>query len=319
MDPLSDVLSLLKIRSYASRAFQAGNGWSVRFGPSRGVKLFAVTSGEGWLALEEAERPVCVRAGDCVLLTSGRSYRVASDLSLTPVDGTQLLSTLGSTEIAQFNNGMDCSGVAGHFDMAGETAEFLLSILPPIVHVRKESDKQVLRWCLKQMMKEFQVSRPGEFLAAQQLATLMFIQILRNHLSSDFKDNVGWLYALADKHIGLSLQALHEKPGCRWTLTTLAQKAGMSRTGFALRFKKLVGITPMNYLTRWRMSLAKERILHSTDSINAIAMQIGYESESAFSTAFKRLAGCAPRRYAASLGVRSEADPATYPFRKMPY
>lgn len=306
MDPLSDVLSLLKIRSYAARGFQAGSDWSVRFGPSRGIKLFAVISGHGWLAVDEVQRPVLVHAGDCILLASGRPYQAASDLKLPPVDGTQLLNGLHSNEMAQFSEGRDFFGIAGYFEIAGENADLLLSMLPPVVHVREESDRQVLRWCLERMRKEFQEPQAGTSLVAQQLATLMLVQILRTHLTSGAGDSVGWLFALADKRISLSLQAMHEDPGCRWTLTTLAHHAGMSRTGFAIRFRELAGIAPMNYLTRWRMSLAKDRILHSNDAIGIVAQQVGYESESAFSTAFKRLVGCAPRRYVASLGGKAE-------------
>jgi AraC-like DNA-binding protein len=306
MDPLSDVLSLLKIRSYACRGFQAGSEWSVHFGPSPGIKLFAVIAGQGWLAVDEVPNPVLVRAGDCLLLPSGRPYQAASDLNLPPLNGTQLLNTLSSSEMVQFSEGSEFHGIAGYFDLAGENSDLLLPMLPPIVHIREESDKQVLRWCLERMRKEFQEPQPGTSLVAQQLATLMLVQILRTYLTSGIAGHVGWLFALADKKISLSLQAMHEKPGYRWTLTTLAQHAGMSRTGFAVRFRELAGIAPINYLTRWRMSLAKDRILHSNDAIGVVAQAIGYDSESAFSTAFKRLVGCAPRRYSASLKVKAE-------------
>jgi AraC-like DNA-binding protein len=313
MDPLSDVLSLLKIRAYACRGFQAGGDWSVSFGPSSGIKLFAVVSGEGWLAIDGvqndgAQNPTHIRTGDCILLPSGRPYRAASDLSLLPVDGGHLLRSILPSEIAQFGDGSDCFGIAGYFDIAGENADLLLSMLPPVVHIREESDKQVLRWCLERMRKELQDPQPGTSLAAQQLGILMLVQILRTHLASGVKRKVGWMFALSDRKIGLALQAMHQAPSQRWTLNTLAQHAGMSRTGFAVRFKELVGVAPLSYLMQWRMSLAKERILNSADPIGTIAVQVGYGSESAFSTAFKRLVGCAPRRYAASLTPDAEEE-----------
>jgi AraC-like DNA-binding protein len=298
MDPLSDVLSLLKVRVYACRGFQAGDDWSVAFGPSSGIKLFAVISGEGWLAFDEVQTPIRVRAGDCILLPSGRPYRIASDLSLPPVDGNDLVRSLLPNVVAQFGNGTECFGIAGHFDMAGENGDLLLSMLPPVVHVQEDSKKQVLRWCLEQMRKELQDPQPGASLVAQQLGTLMLVQILRTHLTSGVGGHIGWMFALTDRNVGKALQAMHQVPSRQWTLNDLAQQAGMSRTGFAVRFKELVGIAPLNYLARWRMSLAKERILNSPDPIGAIAIQIGYKSESAFSTAFRRLVGCAPRRYA---------------------
>ena len=298
MDPLSDVLSLLKVRVYACRGFQAGGDWSVAFGRSSGIKLLAVISGEGWLAIDEVQTPMRVCAGDCLLLAGGHPYQIASDLSLPSRDGTDLVGSLLPNEVAQFGNGNECFGIAGHFDMAGENGDLLLSMLPPVVHIRKDSEKKVLRWCLEEMRRELQHPQPGASLVVQQLGTLMLVQILRTHLTTHAGGPSGWMFALTDGKVGMALQAMHQAPSRQWTLNALAQQAGMSRTAFAVRFKQLVGAAPLNYLARWRMSLAKERILNSPDSIGAIAVQIGYQSESAFSTAFRRSVGCAPRSYA---------------------
>jgi AraC-like DNA-binding protein len=305
MDPLSDVLSVLKVRVYAARGFEAGDDWSVAFGPSEGIKLFAVISGEGWLAFDEVQAPIRIRAGDCLLLPNGCPYRIASDISLPSVDGDVIVRALLPNEKARFGRGSDCFGLAGHFNMAGENADLLLSMLPQAVHIQQDSDKQVLRWCLERMMKEFDDPQPGASLATQQLGTLMLVQILRTYLTSRVEGTVGWMFALTDRRVGIALQAMHEVPGHPWTLNALAQHAGMSRTGFAVRFKELVGLAPLSYLARWRMSLAKERILNSPDPIGVIAVQMGYQSESAFSTAFRRLVGCAPRRYAHFLKAQS--------------
>lgn len=108
---------------------------------------------------------------------------------------------------------------------------------------------------------------------------------------------MGWLFALADKQMSAAITAMHESPGQRWTLQELGSHAGMSRSMFALKFKQTVGTSPMEYLTRWRMLVASDRLTHSSDSLSDIALSLGYESESAFSTAFKRVMGCSPRRY----------------------
>jgi AraC-like DNA-binding protein len=117
------------------------------------------------------------------------------------------------------------------------------------------------------------------------------------HLAEGLNAGTGWLFALADKKIGAAINAMHNNPAHRWTLQTLAQSAGMSRSIFALKFKEKVGTSPLEYLTRWRMLLAGDRLVNSNDSISAIALSLGYESESAFSTAFKRMMGCSPRQY----------------------
>jgi AraC-like DNA-binding protein len=169
--------------------------------------------------------------------------------------------------------------------------------LPPIVHIRKESDKAAMRWSLERMRQELREGQPGGFLMAQHLAHLMLLQALRLHLAEGLGGGVGWLFALADKHIGAAIAAIHDAPSRRWTLQSLAERAGMSRSTFALRFKERVGESPMEYLTRWRMMVAGDRLMHSSDPVSTIARSLGYESESAFSTAFKRVMDCSPRRY----------------------
>ena len=107
----------------------------------------------------------------------------------------------------------------------------------------------------------------------------------------------GWLKALGDDRIGAALRAMHADVAHRWTLEELAGLAGMSRSAFAASFKSQVGSAPLEYLIQWRMSLARDALRHATRSISELAFATGYESESAFSTAFKRVMGCSPRRY----------------------
>lgn len=304
MDPLSDVLSLLKISNFAARGFEAGGEWSIRFGAASGIKLFAIISGSGWIAVEGVDAPIQLVAGDCLLLASGRPYHVASDLHLPSIDGAQLLAGLGANEVARFSEGSGCLGIAGYFDMEKEHAELLLSVLPPVLHINEEADKQDLRWYLERIRREFAGSQAASFLVAQQLATLVLIQVLRTYLASQHQHSTGWLFALADQKVGSSLRAMHQQPGDRWTLDILARHVGMSRTGFAVRFKELVGVAPMTYLTQWRMSLAKNRMRYSPDAFSVVAAQVGYESESAFSTAFKRVVGCSPRQYVNQLSSK---------------
>jgi AraC-like DNA-binding protein len=143
-------------------------------------------------------------------------------------------------------------------------------------------------------------------LIAQQLAYLVLIQALRLHLEGA-SGGVGWLFALADAQMRAAIQAMHEAPAYRWSLQELAERAGMSRSSFALKFKQTVGSSPLEYLTRWRMLLAGDRLVSSGDPISAIAPALGYESESAFSTAFKRVMGCSPRQYARGRNGKPEA------------
>ncbi|MFT0632538.1 helix-turn-helix domain-containing protein, partial [Pseudomonas sihuiensis] len=108
------------------------------------------------------------------------------------------------------------------------------------------------------------------------------------------------LFAVADKQLGPAIGAIHADPAYRWTLPALAERACMSRSAFALKFRETVGSSPMEYVTRWRMLLAGDKLENSSDPVSAISLSLGYESESAFSTAFKRVMGSSPRQYARS-------------------
>ena len=198
---------------------------------------------------------------------------------------------------SSWNGGGDFLVVSSRFALDGNHAGILLRMLPPIVHIRKESDRAALRWSVERMMQELREGQPGGFLVIQHLAQMMLVQALRLHLAEGANGGVGWLFALADKQMGAAISAMHADPGHSWTLQALAARAGMSRSTFALKFKETVGKSPMEYLTRWRMQLAGDRLANAGDPVSVIALSLGYESESAFSTAFKRVMGCSPRQY----------------------
>jgi AraC-like DNA-binding protein len=316
MDPLSDVLSLLKPRSHMSGGFDAGGEWSIEFRPHQGIKCYAVVSGACWLAVDGVADAVRLKMGDCFLLPGGRPFRLASDMNLTPVAAETIYSGARDGGISTYNGGGDFLLVGSYFGLSGNHAGMLLGMLPPIVHLRKRSDQAALRWSVERMMQELREPQPGSFLVAQHLAHMMLVQALRLHLAEGFSGGVGWLFALADKQMGDAISAMHGDPAHRWTLQALAERAGMSRSSFALKFKETVGASAMDYLTRWRMLLAADRLAHSSDSISVISLSLGYCSESAFSTAFKRVMDCSPRQYgrrAQAFPADSEAAPANRP------
>jgi AraC-like DNA-binding protein len=298
MDPLSDVLSLLKPRSYVSAGFEAGGEWSIQFSDQHQlIKCYAVISGECWLSVEGVPDAVRLKTGDSFVLPSGRPFRLASDINLTPVEAGAVFPPARAGGVVTYNGGGDFSLVGSRFGVSGNHAGILLRMLPPIVHIRKESEQAALRWSVERMMQELREQQPGGFLVAQHLAHMMLVQALRLHLADGPKGGVGWFFALADKHMAAAINAMHGDPAHRWTLQELGKRAGMSRSTFALKFKEAAGEAPIEYLTRWRMLLAGDRLENSNDPISVVAQSLGYESESAFSTAFKRVMGCTPRQF----------------------
>lgn len=299
MDPLSEVLSLLKPHSYTVVGIDIGEPFSVHIPSYEGVKCYAVVSGEQWLEVEGEPAPVRLSAGDCILLARGRPFRLASDLSAPLTDTAQLhWEHPRNGEIRTVNGGGTCFTVGGHFLLEGAYADILFGLLPPIVHLRSEADRAALRWSLERLMHELRYPQPGSMLIAQQLAYSMLVQALRLHISKHHEGSVGWLFALCDEQLGRALHALHEDPSRGWTLQELAHIAGMSRSSFAEKFRHKVGQPAMGYLIHWRMLKAAELLANTSSSVGEIAQSIGYESESAFSAAFKRVLGLTPRQYA---------------------
>jgi AraC-like DNA-binding protein len=307
MDPLSDVLSLLKLRSYKFGGLDVGGELSIQFPQHDGIKCYAVAAGQCWLSVEGVPDAVQLKAGDCFLLPRGLPFRLASDLTLPPIDALTIFANARNGGIASYNGGGDCLIAGGHFALTGNPASILLGMLPPIVHIREESDKAALRWSLERIMQELREPQPGGFLVAQNLAFMMLVQALRLHLAEGSRGGVGWLFALADKQMSAAINSMHGEPAHGWTIQKLAERAGMSRSSFALKFKQTVGASPMEYLTRWRMLLAGDKLASSSDPVSVIALSLGYESESAFSTAFRKVMGCSPRQYRRSCDSASES------------
>ena len=298
IDPLSDVLSLLKPHTYVAGGFDLSGAWSIEFDPHTGIKCYALLSGACWLVLEGLADAVRLEAGDCVLLPNGRRFRLTNDLELPPVPFAEMHAVEWRGGIATLGGGGETSILGGHFAFAGAHADVLLGAMPPVAHLREEREREYLRWALERMRSELIQCEPGGVLIAQHLAHMMLVQALRLYLSGQEGRHVGWLFALADRQLSAAIGAMHAQPGARWTLPTLAEKAGMSRSSFARAFKATVGTSPLDYLTRWRMLLAGSRLMDGNQSVSLVAASLGYESESAFSTAFKRVMGCAPRTYA---------------------
>jgi AraC-like DNA-binding protein len=308
MDPLSEILSLLKPRSYITAGFDAGGDWSLRLDDLAGrIKCYAVIRGACWLLLEDGGEPVRLVAGDCFVLPSGRPVRIGSDLSLAPMIASEVLAPDRDGEVVTYNGGGDVLLAGSRFEVSGRHVELLLRTLPPVIHLKATAEQATLRWSVELMMREMREAQPGASLVAQQLAHIMLAQTLRLYMAQEADMGCGWFAGLADPQIGLVLGDIHADPARQWTLDELAAIAGMSRTVFARRFRERLGETPLAYVARWRMMLAVQRLTTGRETLSQIARGVGYGSENAFNTAFRRVMGTAPRRYARDVAASSVA------------
>ncbi|WP_393100248.1 AraC family transcriptional regulator [Streptomyces sp. LN325] len=297
VDPLSDTLGLMDARCVISGGFTAGGDWALRFPRPDRLKITAVVKGSMWVAVEGMPDAVRLERGDVAVFDGSRAFVVASDPTPDPVDATRLFADTPGPMI-RYGGGEDVVFVGGHVELGRAGEELLLHALPPLLHVQAAAEEApVLRWLLDQLLRELTAGRAGADFAADQLAQLMFVQVLRAYLADADALPAGRLRALADERISPALRLMHADPGRPWQLEELARAAAMSRTSFAQRFRTVAGVPPLTYLLDWRMSLARRALRDGETSVSALAQKVGYTSESAFSNAFKRTTGVAPRRY----------------------
>lgn len=291
-DPLSDLFSLMEIGNVRCTRLQAVGRWSVRFPATPLLKFVAVISGECWVMVS-GEEPYRVVAGDTFLLLDAPSYAVASHPDVPPIDGSPLFQ---GSNIARLNGDATVL-LGGGFTIANDDARPLLDVLPAFLRVpAADPAAAVLRATVAMIDAELDAGGIGSALLVRRLADILLLQALRAYAASEDAGDLGWIGALTDRHLGTALRLIHHNPGDGWTVATLAAASGLSRAGFALRFKEKVGVAPMSYVRRWRMRRARLVLRTGDVTIADLAGRSGYASESAFRNAFRRAFGKSPKR-----------------------
>jgi len=299
-DAFSDILRFTRAESLVTGEFSAGGRWAIRFPAPDKIKFFAIVSGHCWVRIDGEDEPVRFGPGDVGLITVRRSFVVSSDLETEPVNAMELFAG-AAPKTAHIGTDKDFSYLGGHVLLDPASRELLSDALPPWIHVQAGTPHAAaFGWLLQQLVQERALDLPGADLASEQLAQLLFIQILRAHLVTSGTLATGWLRALADPRLAPAIRLMHSAPARPWSLNELAKAAAMSRTMFAVEFKRVAGVAPLAYLTAWRMRLAERALSEDDVPVAVLARSVGYTSESAFSNAFKRMTGISPNRYRSS-------------------
>ena len=264
------------------------------------ISYHVITLGSCW-ATVPGEAPMRLMAGDIILLPHGDAHvlsstpglRKAPDLAMyrRPEDGRLPFSiTMGDPlgQPAQF--------VCGFLGCDARPYNPLLAALPRVVRVSDQADG-TLATLIRYALSESQAPRLGGQCMLGRLSELMFVDVVRRYLESLPLERTDWLAGLRDPHVGRALASLHRHPDRAWTIESLASEARLSRSAFAERFTQFTGSPPMHYLANWRMQLAANHLLSGTESIAVVANRVGYESEAAFSRAFKKLVGAPPSQW----------------------
>jgi AraC-like DNA-binding protein len=302
-DTLSDALMKMRLKSTAAGVFDAAGKWAIDYPAFEGFKLQVLLKGEGYVVSEKRSEVLHMKAGDCVLITGRNPLVLASDLTTKKRIKMEDLVSIKKNGVMTINGGGKFLSIGMHFQFDGHLPKLLFGSLPSFIHIPEHLDQAaVLRWSLERFKAEFFGDNVGRSLVLNHLTPIMLLQLLRIHLAAMPSSERNWLVAISDPKMSRVFDAIHSRYQRAWSLDELAAVAGLSRSGFALSFKKKVGIAPMDYLTNWRMQIASDLLCTGDHTIAAIANMIGYESESAFSLAFKRVVKIRPGAYQKTKG-----------------
>ncbi len=310
MDTLSDVLRAVRLSGAVLFVGEFSTPWSVWAPDSRlfapmlipGAKQLVlfhlIVEGTCWVELEN-ESPCKLEAGDLIVLPHGDAHALANPPGETRTPMSTLLPPppwQQPPSLVHGGGGEVARILCGFLYCDDAVFNPVFTMLPRVLLVRAQDGPSGswLQTNLRYMLQEVGAQRPGGASLLARLTELLFVEVLRRSIENLSDNQIGWLAALKDPLVGKALQLIHADPTHPWQVTELGRRVGLSRSVLAERFRHFLGEPPMHYLIRWRLQLAAQLLRDTDDGIAAIAARVGYDSEAAFSRAFKRQAGESP-------------------------
>lgn len=300
MDPLSDVIALLRPNTAISKPITGRGHWGVRYAAHDAPGFTIILKGACWIAFE-GEEPWKLERGAFLLLPSTPAFTFSSHpgVACEPRDPIDVPVRHGEQD-----GGAEFEALGGTFRIEAVNALLLLALLPRMIHIPHSAGRSArLSRMIDLIMDECSGDEPGKDMILQRMLEVLLVEALRWHGVTPDDDRAGLLNGMRDPALARVLTAMHADVRADWTVASLARIAGQSRSAFAARFGAILGCGPIEYLSRWRMALAKDALLRGAKSLDRIADEIGYESASAFSTAFRKRLGCPPGKFARTSGV----------------
>jgi len=316
-DTLSDLLRTVRLTGAVFFDMDVAAPWSkeqpagaeiassVLPGVQHLISFHAVTEGSCYGGIVGTD-PVHLDAGDVIVFPHGDGHVMSSAPELTPsmdrnayrIPASQLPMTIKLEGDPKRRTRIIC----GFLGCDVRPFNPLISALPRVLHVRDGNGGGWLGNFMRVALTESQTKRSGGESVLARMSELMFVEAVRRHLESLPPEQTGWLAGLRDPQVARALALLHGRPGFGWTLPALAREAGLSRSALAERFTHLIGHPPIQYLANWRMQVAAGLLVRG-DKVASVALEVGYDSEAAFSRAFKKLIGRSPRTWRAEQGL----------------
>lgn len=305
-DPLADIVGVLAPAAPLSKVVSGAGAWRVdRL--ERGEPFYCVVlEGSARLSVQ-GHPPIALQEGDFVLIPAASAFTMASMAEAFLEDDSQWTVTTfeGETRHGDPHGPADVRLLIGHFVFGSPDSDLLVSLLPQLLHSRGEPRLSMI---VRLITDEARTQRPAREMILARLLEVLLLETLRSAAAEVAPQGI--LRALADPRLALAIRHLHQDPARPWTVEQMAEVASLSRSAFFNRFRQKAGVAPMEYLTSWRMALARNLLRSGQAGLQEIAERIGYGSASAFSTAFTRLVGLPPSRYAEQAGAVSDPSAA---------
>jgi AraC-like DNA-binding protein len=299
-DPLAAVISLLRPQTVLSKVITGAGRWSVRYAAHEDPGFCLMLEGSCFLDVDGVG-VTKLEAGDFVLIPALPGFTMASDLSVKPKVMTETSHTSALRHGTQDGH-PTMRQLGGYFRFDRANAHLVVRFLPSLIHIRRDDPGATrLHRIVELLSEETSARRPGRDLIVERLVEVLLVEALRFRPAEAASQERGLLAGLADPALARALRRMHDDVARRWTVADLARTAGMSRAAFAERFTRTVGMPPMEYLLEWRIAIAKDVLRRDRTPLSEVAEMIGYQSASAFSTAFTRHAGCSPSGFARSM------------------
>lgn len=314
MDPITDIFRTMHVTAFGLHRLEATAPWGIKQEnqieekvtpsdkkmPPTDLAHFAMLSrGNCWLSVEGIPEPIPLTGGDCFLLAKGTSIVLRDRPRTRPMWSFREIGAKANGNVALCGGGgAPTTIVCGSLSFDRASLRPITQLLPNFILMKADQARTLaLHTTVQALASEMEEQAPGSEVVASRLAEVLFIQVLRAHIASGPEHNKGWLRAIFDPQIGAALSAIHDRVNTPWTVESLAEAAGMSRSAFAARFKELLGQTPLEYVTEWRMQKAIQLLERRDKKLPEVARLVGYESDAAFSKAFKRVVRANPGEY----------------------
>jgi AraC-like DNA-binding protein len=301
-DVLTTVMDAVRLRSRVFCRSELKAPWGMALKRSDYAHFHVIERGGAWLRIE-GEEPVALAGGDLVVVPHGTGHTLTDSLGTTARPLSEMAGRHGSEGgclvMRGGGEGPETRLVCGSFRFERRQAHPLVELLPPLIHLRP-AETPAAEWLeatLRFLAWETREARPGTETIVSRLTDVLFVQVLRAWIESLPEGQGGWMGALRDRQVGAALALVHRAPERGWTNASLAEAVGMSRSRFAARFAALVGEPPLAYVSRWRLETAAGLLQDGALSLGEVAASVGYESEAAFSKAFRRRFGTPPGAY----------------------